>query len=345
MATLHTSFGVGARLLILTAALALTACGVPEGQIRFRGEYRGLPQADFLLISTDGGLTTVDTLHILQERFEHTIYQNDDATYNIIYPGNTLQLKLWAHTGDDIRIDGSQDDLWHVVVNGNEENELYTEFRQQCEANDTTQQRRTAAEFIRQHAASPVATYLLTQYFIIPTNLPVDSVQRLYKVVLDAQPNSHEVVALGGQIHQRSILRKGNRLPDFDLTTLDGKRHRLKDYKGKTLILYFWAGWQDNSYVLHRDLAQTSLEAPDTLNHEVGILSYSLDIDSLTLAVNRNDELFPIPTFCDYNGFEGEYVKQLGINNLPLIVIVDPKGKIELLTRSIDTAKKHLLKK
>lgn len=335
---------MGARLLLFAASTWLTACGVPEGQMRISGEYKGLPQADFLFISTDGGLDMVDTLHIQQERFEHTIPLNGDATFNIIYPGNTLQLMLWAHSGDDIRIEGSQDDLWHVTVKGNEENELYTEFRQQCEANDTTQQRQTAAAFIREHADSPVATYLLTQYFILPDGLPTDSVQRLYKVVLDAQPQNTTVIALGGQISQRRVLRVGKHLPDFKLTTLDGKDRRLKDYKGKTLILYFWAGWQGSSYVLHRDLSQASLDAAALRGHEVEMLSYSLDVDSITLATNRNDDLFPIPTFCDYAGFEGSYVKQLGINNLPLILIIDTKGKIEYRTQNIEDAKKYLKK-
>ena len=31
--------------------------------------------------------------------------------------------------------------------------------------------------------------------------------------------------------------------PDFELTTLDGKRVKLSDYRGKAVLLNFWATW------------------------------------------------------------------------------------------------------
>lgn len=35
-------------------------------------------------------------------------------------------------------------------------------------------------------------------------------------------------------------LEVGNKAPDFSLPDKDGKIHRLSDYKGKWLILYFY---------------------------------------------------------------------------------------------------------
>ncbi len=36
---------------------------------------------------------------------------------------------------------------------------------------------------------------------------------------------------------------KGKPLPDFELLDLDGKKHSLADYKGKVLLVNFWATW------------------------------------------------------------------------------------------------------
>jgi peroxiredoxin len=38
-------------------------------------------------------------------------------------------------------------------------------------------------------------------------------------------------------------LTKGDRAPDFELTTLDGENVNLSDYQGKRVILNFWATW------------------------------------------------------------------------------------------------------
>lgn len=341
---LHTSIAMGARLLALGIMLLPAACGVPEGQLRISGEYKGQQQADFLIVSTDGGLDYIDTLHIVREEFDYRTSLSGDATFSIIYPGNTLQLTLWAHSGDHIRVSGSKDDLWHVSVEGNAENELYTAFRQQCEATDTATLRRTAAQLIRQHPDSRVATYLLTQYFVLPNDLPADSISRLYRTLLHAQPNEPQVIELGGRIHQKQLLRRGKALPDFDLTTTDSTHHRLSDYRGNTLILYFWAGWQGYSQTLHRDVVEARNTAQQQ-GRNIKLLGYSLDVDSLTLAVNRSTDSLAVPTYCDYLGFDSPYAKQLGINNLPLLLVIDPKGKIEYVTKSSTDAKKFVTNK
>ncbi|PLT32508.1 TlpA disulfide reductase family protein [Bacillus sp. V5-8f] len=38
-------------------------------------------------------------------------------------------------------------------------------------------------------------------------------------------------------------LRTGVKAPDFELQTLDGKQAKLSDYKGKKVLLNFWATW------------------------------------------------------------------------------------------------------
>lgn len=38
-------------------------------------------------------------------------------------------------------------------------------------------------------------------------------------------------------------LAVGDTAPDFELETLDGKKVRLSDYQGKTVMLNFWASW------------------------------------------------------------------------------------------------------
>lgn len=41
----------------------------------------------------------------------------------------------------------------------------------------------------------------------------------------------------------RSLLPRGEPLPEFDLVDLDGKRVTLADYRGKTLLVHVWATW------------------------------------------------------------------------------------------------------
>ncbi len=296
---------------------------MPKGQLRIRGEYSHLDQADFLIYSTDGGLDIVDTLHILHAEFEYQTPLVGSATYHILYP-NDDELVLWGHSGDDIVIDGDAQNLSRVKVSGNEENELYTEFRLQLADNDTATIRRSAAAFIRQHPQSPVSLYLLERHFLqCVSPLPADSVKRLYEVMRKALPRDNDVAMLGGRVQQRYALQKGQVMPDFDLLTTDSVHLRLSDYKGKQLLVYFWAGWLGSTQATH-DIIADSLASNDRLR----VISYSLDVDSLTFKVTRGDSALNIPVCCDYQGFQGALVRQLGITRLPMAVLVDEKGRI-----------------
>ncbi|PAV29383.1 cytochrome C biogenesis protein [Virgibacillus profundi] len=63
------------------------------------------------------------------------------------------------------------------------------------------------------------------------------------------EPNAYnvngEVNTEGGSIApvESAGLEPGDMAPDFELETLDGKTVKLSDYKGKKVILNFWATW------------------------------------------------------------------------------------------------------
>lgn len=106
-------------ILPLLTIFLLAACGPQRGRLRIRGEFENLPQADLLIYSPDGGLSTIDTLHIQKGRFsyETRIEDNDPHTFVIVYP-NFSTLAFVAHAGTDIRIKGDALSLSQVRVEG-----------------------------------------------------------------------------------------------------------------------------------------------------------------------------------------------------------------------------------
>ena len=97
----------------------LVSCGPQRGKLRIKGQFENLPQADLLLYSPDGGIMSIDTLHILRGRFEYETRPEDGEqhTYVIVYP-NFSTLSFIARSGSDIRIKGDALSLLQVKVEG-----------------------------------------------------------------------------------------------------------------------------------------------------------------------------------------------------------------------------------
>ena len=321
------------KLLSFGLGLLLMSCGVPEGQLRISGTYESFKEgADLLLVSTDGGLEHLDTLHVVAGEFDYSCDLNGDATFHIVYADNS-QLPLWVHSGDHIRIKEKGEGFWKVQVDGNEENELYAQFRLQNAPTDTIQLRNSASQFIHQHPASAVSQYLLCQYFVLSEEIPSDSINRLYNLIRTALPQNSDVAALGGQIQQQLALRKGSKMPEFDIITNDSIHRNLKSYKGKNLIMFFWAEWHSSSSYLSQSLYELKEELSNPTDGSksipVELLSYSLDIDTITSRINKDDGTKKIPTYCDLQGFNSPLANRLGVRNLPLIIVIDTNGNIK----------------
>jgi len=39
------------------------------------------------------------------------------------------------------------------------------------------------------------------------------------------------------------VVNIGDEAPDFELRSLDGRRVKLSDYRGKKTVLFIWASW------------------------------------------------------------------------------------------------------
>jgi len=98
----------------------LVSCGPQKGKLRIKGTYENLPQAELLIYSPDGGISTIDTLHVVKGKFtyETTVEESSEPyTWVILYP-NYHTLTFMAPSGSDIRIKGDALSLGNERVEG-----------------------------------------------------------------------------------------------------------------------------------------------------------------------------------------------------------------------------------
>lgn len=119
----------------------------------------------------------------------------------------------------------------------------------------------------------------------------------------------------------------GAEAPAFTQQTPEGKPVSLADYRGKYVLVDFWASWctpcrAENPAVLK------AYEAFKGRNFEV--LGVSLDEEKTRAAWVKAiaDDHMPWAQVSDLRGFESAAAQQYGVKSIPQNFLVDPSGKI-----------------
>lgn len=119
-------------------------------------------------------------------------------------------------------------------------------------------------------------------------------------------------------------LDKPSQATDFTLPDLDGEQHTLSVFKGKVVIVNFWATWcppcRDEIPSLQR--AWNKLKKKD-----VKLLAVHVGGDEDTVWTFLNDFEIEFPVLLDQSG---EIAKKWPMHGLPVTFIIDPKGKMVL---------------
>ncbi|MFS0645698.1 peroxiredoxin family protein [Siminovitchia sp. 179-K 8D1 HS] len=131
------------------------------------------------------------------------------------------------------------------------------------------------------------------------------------------------------EIYAEEGLKEGQVPPDFELPSLDGKKIRLSDYKGKKVILNFWATWCPPCKAEMPHMQRFYETKAGSQNAEIIAvnLTYAERVSDKRSKVEtfRNEYKLNFPILLDENGDAGNTYRPITI---PTTYMIDTNGVI-----------------
>lgn len=277
-------------IAILFTLLALASCGGREGELRIKGEIKGL-NADLTMYSRDGVIQGIDTLHVIKGKIDWTCpYNKEGGSLTIVYPTYST-LTVFCNSGDVIVIEGDAKQLGATKVSGNADNDAYTLLRQKLSSLEDSKKDSLIEEFVNTHPESSVTRML--QLEKLATRQPL-------------------------------ALSIGEMLPEFSVVTRKGDTINNDSLRGKFSLLVFWANWRGGTGTMNTRIRRLRRQAQRPLV----CLSYNLDVNSSALDYIERTDSITWHSYNNKNLFMAELPSRLGVRDIPYYVLTDTTNRI-----------------
>ena len=133
-------------------------------------------------------------------------------------------------------------------------------------------------------------------------------------------------------LYAQSLLKVGIQAPNFELPTPEGKKVQLSDFKGKYVLIDFWASWCPDC---RRISPNVEAIAKEYQGKDLAVVAVSFDIDKEAWVkyINRNGAPVNEVHVSELKKMkESAVAKAFGVQWIPSLYLLDKDGKVLLAT-------------
>jgi peroxiredoxin len=137
---------------------------------------------------------------------------------------------------------------------------------------------------------------------------------------------SLSVIALANPFgNDLTVIKRQPAAPQFVLPDINGKLYALSDYRGKVVVINFWASWCPPCVA---EMPALQRAADELAKHGIPLLGIGAGESRNTVAKFLEKIPLRFPLLLDT---KSEVMQSWAVPSLPTTIVVDPKGRITLL--------------
>lgn len=177
------------------------------------------------------------------------------------------------------------------------------------------------------------SSYFTAYYAMNSFQLPADTLKNMYARFDDPLKESAIGKEWHKQLFEKTVLQAGDAAVAFSAKTLDGKSIKLSDYRGKYVLLGFWATWCMPCRAGNPHLIELYKKYKDKGIEFIGVADDDQNIDGWKKAV-QNDGIGIWPQILrgrdtkDENGESNDLSGKYTVGAYPTKILIDLNGMI-----------------
>jgi peroxiredoxin len=253
--------------------------------------------------------------------------------------GNSLQDAYNSYSND---LEGFQDSIRKInmIIYDAERNNKKVDTSYLAKiANYESETTECVKEHIYLNGGNLVSAWIT--WFNYRSSYDLREIEMFYNLIDPLLKNSPPAIAIESRLAKLKKLQPGIKAPDFILSDTLGHQLALNDFRGKYLLIDFWASWcKPCREQLPEVKALYSEFGPKGLN----IIGISLDADRGRWVEALNTERMNWPQVSDLKKWDQQVVSDYNVSAIPFMVLVDPQGAIVAYGKSLAEVKSILSK-
>ncbi|WP_439184440.1 redoxin domain-containing protein [Carboxylicivirga taeanensis] len=338
----------------VTIMAILTSCGPKTSSFKLTGKLDGAADKVVVISVYDqNGINVKDTIEITDGAVNYTTELAEPVFVMIGEAGTRNTVNFFAENAD-FTINGSLENIKDAEITGgaafnvyNSVNDLSKEINKKSDelkkaygeagqAGDTTKQKAIYDEYqanqkkleeaqlevVKANPTSPASAFIISNVYGYAS---VDEMKKGLAMLDESLASSTYYKSLDEKVKKLEAVAVGQMAPDFTMNDPEGNPVKLSSFRGKYLLVDFWASWCGPCRRENPNVVKLYDEFKDK---GFDILGVSLDQKKDAWLKAIEDDKLSWNHVSDLKGWGNEAAKLYAVSGIPHTVLLDKEGKI-----------------